>query len=191
MRRKRPGMFFFFQRERSLRSILYRFLINPEKSTLRFFGHDRDFLHSLHTEQSFRAMCHLEETRSERSRKPCLLMLLDTGGLVEIDKDALFNEVAKTLFSLTREVDLKGWWHTGSEIGVLFTEIDTPTQAEAALKGKIRTGLDRGLGGTIAHDIMITCRVFPESFVKGRTGYGSSLYRHAGNTAGDSSGRGK
>jgi hypothetical protein len=89
-------------------------------------------------------------------------MLLDTARLGKEDKNGLVNQLAETLFSLTREVDPKGWWRAGSQIGILFTGINAPTEAERALEGKIRAGLRRGLGSATAQEIVISCKVFPE-----------------------------
>ena len=80
----------------------------------------RDPNSGLCVEEYFHMMLRLAGMRSEESGKPFLLMLLHIG---ELD-DPVVREVARVVLSFTREVDLKGWWRTGREIGILFTEIN-------------------------------------------------------------------
>jgi hypothetical protein len=126
---------------------------------------------SLFTEKDFRAVLDLEEARSARSGKPCLLMLLGIAGFEQSDKNGLVSNLTRALFSLTRETDPKGWWRTDSQIGILFTEVDVPSpaalnEAQTAIKHKILTALRARLGDTAADRITISWSVFPKSFVE-------------------------
>ena len=123
----------------------------------------RDKNSGLCVEEYFHMMVHLAEKRSKESGRPFLLMLLSTDG----PGDHLVREAAKTVLSCTREVDLKGWWHTGREIGILFTEINGRTRgdfivAERILTDKIKRGLLRKLGFTAAGRIRFSCTLLPE-----------------------------
>ena len=131
----------------------------------------RDPLLSLFTEKDFRAVLDLEEARSARSGKLCLLMLLGITGFEQSDKNSLVSNLTRTLFSLTRETDLKGWWRTDSQIGILFTEVDvlspvTLNEAQTVIKHKILTALRARLGDTAADRITISWSVFPKSFLE-------------------------
>ena len=115
-------------------------------------------------EEYFHMRLRIAEMRSEESGKPFLLMLLRVG---ELD-DPVVGEVARVVSSLTREVDLKGWWRTGREIGILFTEVngqsgDEFIAAEMVITDKIKRGLRSRLGITTADRINISCTLFAES----------------------------
>ena len=138
-----------------------RSLITKEPRAVDFY---RDTESGLYAEQYFRMSLHLEEMRSERSGEPFLLMLLSMDEL----GDHLVREAAKAVLSCTREVDLKGWWHTGREIGILFTEINGRSRGEfivakMVITDKIKKGLTRKLGFTTADRIHISCTLLPES----------------------------
>lgn len=77
-------------------------------------------------EESFHRMIAIERKRSERSRKPFLLLLLDTGTLFGSDRtETALARVVSSLASSTRETDVTGWYKNGSVFGVMFTELDS------------------------------------------------------------------
>src|SRR2546429_5951998 len=68
-------------------------------------------------------MISLERKRTERSRKPFLLMLLNAnGGLARDQKAELLAQALSLLSACTRETDAAGWYKNGSVVGVLLTE---------------------------------------------------------------------
>jgi hypothetical protein len=141
------------------------------KELSRLSGPYRDPHFSLFTEKDFRAVLDVEEARSARSGKPCLLMLLGIAGFEQSDKNSLVRDLTRALFSLTRETDVKGWWRTDSQIGILFTEVDAPSpaalnEAQTLIKHKILTALRARLGDTTADRITISWSVFPKSFLE-------------------------
>lgn len=74
-------------------------------------------------EQSFQRMIVHERKRTDRSRSPFLLILLEAGNSVPAKKKERFlTEVADVLVSATRETDIVGWYDKSS-IGLLVTEI--------------------------------------------------------------------
>jgi len=76
------------------------------------------------TEESFRRMISLERKRSERSQRPFVLLLIDTGRSVPGDKQGrVLLEMLSALQGATRETDVTGWYTTNSVVGVMFTEI--------------------------------------------------------------------
>jgi lipopolysaccharide/colanic/teichoic acid biosynthesis glycosyltransferase len=72
-------------------------------------------------EQIFHRMISLERKRTERSGKPFLLMLVDTGG--ERRDLRVLKDLVSALIRTTRETDVLGWYKTDSVFGVIFTEI--------------------------------------------------------------------
>jgi hypothetical protein len=74
-------------------------------------------------EESFHRAIALERRRTERSRKPFLLMLLDIADcLPESGREQVSSEVLGLLSLATRETDVSGWYEA-NVVGVMFTEI--------------------------------------------------------------------
>src|SRR5215475_11350240 len=82
---------------------------------------DREIL----SEEAFQRAILLERRRSERSRRPFLLMLLDMGDPLP-PSGYTEKYLCKLLTDLslgTRETDVTGWYKNLSVVGVMFTEI--------------------------------------------------------------------
>ena len=76
------------------------------------------------TEDTFRRMISLERKRSERTQRPFVLLLMDTGGALPTDKSGrILLEILNALQAATRETDVMGWYESNSVVGVMFTEI--------------------------------------------------------------------
>ena len=74
-------------------------------------------------EGAFHRMISLERKRTERSRKPFLLMLLDMGsGLRSDNNNKALDRILSALALSTRETDVTGWYQSNSVVGVMFTE---------------------------------------------------------------------
>ncbi len=76
------------------------------------------------SEEAFRRMISLERKRSERSQRPFVLLLIDTGRNESGDKQGriLLGTLA-ALQGAIRETDVTGWYTTNSVLGIIFTEI--------------------------------------------------------------------
>ena len=80
---------------------------------------------SILDEQSFQRMIAVERKRTERSRQPFLLVLLEAGNCLASDTDGtVFGQVLSALSLATRETDVTGWYKAHSIVGVLFPEIE-------------------------------------------------------------------
>ena len=76
------------------------------------------------TEKVFCRMISLERKRSERTERPFVLLLMDTGCTQPTEKNGrILLEILSALQSATRETDVMGWYETNSAVGVMFTEI--------------------------------------------------------------------
>ena len=76
------------------------------------------------SEEAFRRMISLERKRSERSQRPFVLLLIDTGRDRAGDKQGrVLLDMLSALQAATRETDFTGWYTTNSVVGVMFTEI--------------------------------------------------------------------
>lgn len=76
-------------------------------------------------EEAFHRVISLERRRTERSRKPFLLMLLDMGDHLPTEAVGKnLNRLLSVLSNSTRETDVAGWYTTNSVVGIMFTEIE-------------------------------------------------------------------
>ena len=76
------------------------------------------------SEETFHRMISLERKRSERSQRPFVLLLIDTGRTQPGDKQGrVLLDMLAALQGATRETDVTGWYTTNSVVGVMFTEI--------------------------------------------------------------------
>lgn len=76
-------------------------------------------------ESAFHRVISLERKRSERSRRPFVLLLVDTGrNGASGSMSGVFDDLVLALQGATRETDMTGWYQENSIIGVMFTEID-------------------------------------------------------------------
>ena len=132
-------------------------------------------------EPSFLRMLCLERKRTERSRRPFVLMLLESGGLLKSGADdGTFKQVVDVLSRSTRDTDIKGWYRDASTIGVIFTEIgDTAGRFVAsALLNKVTNALAGTLKVEQINEIKLSFHVFPDDWDKGGPGHtaDSTLY---------------
>ena len=75
-------------------------------------------------EEAFKRMIAVERKRTERSAKPFLLMLLETGEHQSGEKNGkVLANVISALLPATRETDVVGWYKNQSSVGVMFTQI--------------------------------------------------------------------
>jgi len=116
--------------------------------------------------EAFRRMIALERKRSERSRKPFVLLLLDMGDRPS-DKNA--KSLAKILSVLslsTRDTDVTGWYENDCVIGVMFTEIAASDRS--SIPGTILARVTDTLRNNLAFEqfnrVSVSFHVFPEDW---------------------------
>lgn len=122
---------------------------------------------SILTEGSFGRMIALERKRTERSQKPFLLMLLDTGLCVPSDKNGkVLHKILSALSSSTRETDVLGWYKNNFVIGVMFTEIviDDKNSILSTVLARVSGALRNNLGLEQFSQINISLHLFPEDW---------------------------
>ena len=72
----------------------------------------------------FLRMISLERKRSERTQRPFVLLLMDTGRNQPTEKNGrLLLDILSSLQAATRETDVMGWYEANAVVGVMFTEI--------------------------------------------------------------------
>ncbi len=118
-------------------------------------------------QESFMKTLHLEQKRTERSRRRFVLMLLASRSLLMArGKRGPFEKVLCALSHSTRETDAKGWYRDGSVVGVIFTEI-APAEGRSvanALLTKISAALSDTLSSEEIKQISLSCHIFPEDW---------------------------
>ena len=112
-------------------------------------------------------MLSLERKRTERSKIPFLLVLLNIERLrlVNGDRDQTARQIMAAISPLTRETDLVGWYTCDAVIGVLFTQMSAiadPNLIVNPILAKVVPALNSHLPPAKASRIAISWHVFPE-----------------------------
>lgn len=131
-----------------------------------------DYDTGLYVEEYFNQLLRLEIKRTERSRTPFLLMLIDIGGCGgQTDRQVVAERIANVLIAATRETDTKGWYSFRRTVGAIFTEIighgSNPKDAHRQISEKLCNSLKESLGETVFDKLVISWHMFPGSFDKG------------------------
>jgi lipopolysaccharide/colanic/teichoic acid biosynthesis glycosyltransferase len=124
-------------------------------------------------EQTFRQMIAIERKRTERSKAPFLLMLLeadDEGG--QKNNGATLDRVVSALLSSSRDTDLIGWYKNREIVGAMFTGL-LVTDKRAMLDtflSKVTTTLREELTPEQFNQVKITFHLFPDDWDHGKPG---------------------
>jgi lipopolysaccharide/colanic/teichoic acid biosynthesis glycosyltransferase len=108
-----------------------------------------------------------ERKRSERSKKPLLLMLVTGKEKNQTKEDAaLFQKIADCLSERVRETDLAGWYEKGAVFGVIFTELgQTETKpATNVIQAKVKEDLEKEFDETQLNNILVSFYAFPDGW---------------------------
>ena len=119
----------------------------------------------LHAKPSFDYLLYLERRRTERSRRPFLLMLLNIEDLLSRSEDSdLVKKMEDALSCCIRETDIKGWHEQEKVIGIIFTEIGTVDEfAKEKIFLKLQDKLCDALGAEAVLRIRVSYHIFPET----------------------------
>jgi lipopolysaccharide/colanic/teichoic acid biosynthesis glycosyltransferase len=123
--------------------------------------------HAVLSQESFQRMISLERKRSERSRKPFLLMLVDMGGYLPSERTAkVLGSILSALSVSTRETDVAGWYKHNSVVGVMFTEIGL--EDRASVLGTMITRVSETLKSALSFEqfnqVSLSFHLFPEDW---------------------------
>jgi lipopolysaccharide/colanic/teichoic acid biosynthesis glycosyltransferase len=118
------------------------------------------------TEDIFRRMISMERKRSERTQRPFVLLLMDTGRRQPAGKNGrILLDILSALLSATRETDVMGWYETNSAVGVMFTEITLENNLIlSTLLARISDVLRGRLSGEQFSQIKFSFHLFPEEW---------------------------
>ncbi len=118
-------------------------------------------------EGAFHRMISLERKRTERSRKPFLLMLLDMGNGLRLDKNGkALDKILSALALSTRETDVTGWYQNNSVVGVMFTEfgVEDRNTILSTIMTRVSETLRSNLSSQQFGLISISFHLFPEEW---------------------------
>lgn len=109
---------------------------------------------------SFKERIDFERKREERSKKGCLLALINIENARNINSNGFVSQVASALSLFTGEVDIKGWYRQASMIGILITEMDVDDldNKRKVLQKRLSGILQNSVGDEIADNLEISFR---------------------------------
>ncbi len=116
-------------------------------------------------ERVFRAMLSAERRRTERTKRPFAVALIDiavTDGVVDgaEEEGEIPSGFVVELHRETRHIDIKGWYHKDKVIGVLYPE--TSRESLPSLQTKLHTCLVNSYGEDFSSRIGVSWFSFPQ-----------------------------
>lgn len=133
---------------------------SPQQSEIR----------NIFSEEQFHRMISRERRRTERSRKPFLLMLLDMGDEpIGQNGESSLGRALAVLSSAIRETDAVGWYKTGLVVGVMFTEIEAEDKKHIlnTMLSRVSNALEDRLSFEQFNQLSISFHWFPEEWGHG------------------------
>ena len=118
-------------------------------------------------EEAFKQMISVERKRTERSRKPFLLMLLETGERRTSEKNGkILANILSALLASTRETDVIGWYENECIVGVMFTDlvIDDKNSILSTMLARVSNILQGNLTFEQFNRISISFHFFPDEW---------------------------
>jgi lipopolysaccharide/colanic/teichoic acid biosynthesis glycosyltransferase len=112
-------------------------------------------------ESEFRGLLIRERKRSDRTKSPLLLALIDVSVLVQsgMSNQLMHEKIRQGLESCSREVDLRGWYKEQLEIGMLYNDIRL--EAVDGIMTKLKLCIKTIFGETLYRAIPIRQVVYP------------------------------
>lgn len=118
-------------------------------------------------EEAFKRMIAIERKRTERSREPFLLMLLEAGSSQNgSGADKTLDGIVVAMQSSTRETDVVGWYKDGSTVGVLFTGLvlSDKNSVLSTILGRVSAALQEQLTMERLNQITFSFHFFPDDW---------------------------
>ena len=137
----------------------------PSRSLMKLMVRSHENDHTFYSETHFRHMLRVERMRTERSKKPFLLLLLDISRLmVKHNQTQTAATIKAALSPSLREIDIRGWYHNHRTIGIIFTELAAEQDAFVDLIiHKIYDRFCEKLDPDWINKIEISFHLFPEA----------------------------
>jgi lipopolysaccharide/colanic/teichoic acid biosynthesis glycosyltransferase len=130
--------------------------------------HDQTFYSVIH----FHHMLRVERRRTQRSKKPFLLLLLDISALYAEKVDMVtLKKLNTAVTSALRETDIRGWYENPHVIGIIFTEmasLDGPS-VDGVFR-KVHDRLSERFDADFVKKIRFSFHIYPEAKGEIKTG---------------------
>jgi len=124
---------------------------------------ERDVL----VEEAFRRRIAIERKRTERSREPFLLMLLEAGSTENGESpDKTLTGIVAAMQSSTRETDVVGWYKNHSTVGVIFTGlvVSDKNSVLSTILGRVSAALQQEVTLERFNQITFSFHFFPDDW---------------------------
>jgi len=124
-------------------------------------------------EDTFKRMIAIERKRTERSKEPFLLMLLEAGKHYGSDKSGkALDSMVSILLSSTRETDVIGWYKDLTTVGALFTGLvgNDKNTILSTILGRMSATLRDELTFDQFNQVSISFHFFPDEWDDDKTG---------------------
>jgi exopolysaccharide biosynthesis polyprenyl glycosylphosphotransferase len=119
--------------------------------------------YTFYTPSHFHNMLRIERKRTERSKKPFLLMLLDISGLHSPQRPEYYEIIKPVLISCSRETDIRGWYEQNTIMGTIYTEMASVDESSIEkIFRKLHNKIIDTLDAEWVKKIKISFHVFPE-----------------------------
>jgi lipopolysaccharide/colanic/teichoic acid biosynthesis glycosyltransferase len=124
-------------------------------------------------EETFKRMIAIERKRTERSKEPFLLMLLEAGKHYGSEKSGkALDSMVSILLSSTRETDVIGWYKDLTTVGALFTGLvgNDKNTILSTILGRVSATLRDELTFDQFNQVSISFHFFPDEWDDDKTG---------------------
>ena len=124
-------------------------------------------------EVAFRRTIAIERKRTERSKEPFLLMLLDAGNQQTSELNgAAFEALASTLLASSRETDVIGWYKERTIVGVMFTGLGISDRNPilSTILARVKLMLSDDAIFNQFNQVSISFHFFPDDWDHGNSG---------------------
>jgi len=124
---------------------------------------DREVL----SEKIFRRMITIERKRTERSKEPFLLMLLEINSSQAANRNGTtLDTMALSLLASSRDTDIIGWYTERSMVGVMFTGLGTSDKNSilSTILGRVKTMLRDVSVSDDVNQVSISFHFFPDDW---------------------------
>jgi lipopolysaccharide/colanic/teichoic acid biosynthesis glycosyltransferase len=118
-------------------------------------------------EESFKRMIAIERKRTERSREPFLLMLVEGGNSQRTEKrNKPLDRILSAMLSSTRETDVVGWYKDQITVGVMFTglAIEDKNAVLGTILSRVSAALRDELPSEQFSQISLSFHFFPDQW---------------------------
>jgi len=124
---------------------------------------DNNMITPVVSELQFSAALRLERRRTERSKRPFLLMLADFEATA-MSAATNLDDLGSALAAAARETDTIGWHRQNKVLGAIFTELGANDRGDVliSVKHRVSTVIYEKLGDKLARKVSLSFHFFPE-----------------------------